>query len=301
MKKNNKRIILIITITLAIIIATITALLVINSKTHIFASDKTKYNLGVEAMNNGSWDEAIEFLSDLDYENSNELLKKCIKEKGMNENSDYKFLKAISTSILKRYAKSKDNSGLESCVNYELQMLDKYRNENFYDNRLKELSSDYLKGLDMEKESITLPKGEQQLKKYEGTSIRFNTLKALTDEYNLLKDNDEYMSEYYSKAEKQEKEYKMLKAIEADLNKQFGDDLKADFVDESTCRISFYNHTEYTFNMLMFFTFYDKKDTIIDTREEYYENIKGKTKYNFDFYFPINAERFEYYTEEYFD
>ncbi len=299
MKKSKKAITIIVSLT--IVIATVISLFVVNSQTNIFASDKTKYNLGVEAMNSSNWDNAIELFTDLDYADSNELLEKCVKEKGMNENADYKFLESISTSILKRYAKSKDDDGLESCVDYELQMLEKYRYELFYDNRLKELSTHYLEGLDMEKESITLPKGEQQLKKYEGTSIRFNTLKSLTDEYGLLKNNNEYMSEYYAKAEQQEKEYEMLKTIETDLHKQLGDDLEVVYVDETTYRISFHNHTDYTFNMLMGFTFYDENGTIIDTTEEYYKNIKGNTKYNLDFYFPLNAERFDYYTEEYFD
>ena len=51
----------------------------------------------------------------------------------------------------------------------------------------------------------------------------------------------------------------------------------------------------------MHFIFYDSDGTIVDTNEIYYEDIVAGKNYNLDFYFPVNAERFDYYTEEYFE
>ena len=55
------------------------------------SNQEDKYNSGKEAMNNGDWDKAIECFTDIEYEDSKELLAQCTKEKGMNEKSDYAF------------------------------------------------------------------------------------------------------------------------------------------------------------------------------------------------------------------
>lgn len=261
-------------------------------------SSESKYSAGLEAMNNENWDMAIEYFTDLNYEDSEDLLEKCKTEKGMHEKSDYDFLNTMSESIMKRYEKAENGGTVEDCVDLEIEMLGKFKNAEFFDKDLQALALSYIEGLEIEKESITLDQGFQQLRKQEGTAKRFATLKSLTDNYGLLEDNVDYRTNYYNKAEIEFSNYNALKAIEEDISKQF-EGLVSEYVDYYTERIVLKNNTEYDYDMYMHFTFYDKNGTIIDTYEAFYENIKNGKKYNLDFYWPENAETFDWYTEEY--
>lgn len=280
------------------------------SKTEIDATSSTvdsvsdeisQYNKGVKSMKNNDWDDAIKYFSDIQYKDSSVLLEKCKKEKGMHENSDYDFLETMSKSIMKRYEASEENDDREKCIEIELEMIGDFKNKTFYDLELKQLADDYIDGVEIEKKSLTETDGNKQLKYYEGHAKRFKTLKKLTDNYGLLNDNIDYKTNYYNQADKEIEYYTAYKEIEADLKEQFGENVLCDYVDDVTSRIRIKNNTKYDYDMTIHFVFYDGDDTIVETNEVYYEDIKAGKKYNLDFYFPINAESFDYYTEEYID
>lgn len=265
------------------------------------SNQEDTYNLGKEAMNNGDWDKAIECFTDIEYEDSKELLAQCTKEKGMNEKSDYAFLDAIGKSIMKRYETSLITDDYDKCTSIELEIISKFKDADFYDSNLQKLAIDYINAVELERQSLTEPEGQQQLKYYEGHSKRFEIMKTLTDNYGLLEDNVDYKTNYYNKADTETKRYSAYKLVEEDLHKQLGDDVEADFIDDLTFRIKIKNNTEYNYDMMMHFIFYDENETIVDTNEIYYEDIVAGKSYNLDFYFPENADHFDYHTEEYFE
>ena len=263
------------------------------------SSKANKYDDALIAMNNEEWDIAISLLTDLEYEDSQELLDSCIIEKGMHEKSDYEFLDAIGESIMKRYQKSENGDSIESCIDVELEILGKFKEAEFYDEELKSLALEYISGVELQKKSLSESYGIQQLPKEEGYVKRLNVLKKLTDNYGLLEDNVDYKATYYNKVDDANKEYEALKAIEDDLSLFFDELEGSDWVDDTTQRIVIKNNTKFDYDMKIFFTYYDKNGVVVDTWTGYYENIKSETKYNVDFYFPRNAVKWEFYTEEY--
>ncbi|MDE6111765.1 MAG: hypothetical protein K2F65_07610 [Eubacterium sp.] len=263
------------------------------------SSKANKYDDALIAMNNEEWDIAISLLTGLEYEDSQELLEGCIKEKGMHEKADYEFLEAIGESVMKRYQKSENGDSIESCINIELEILSKFKEAEFYDEELRILALEYISGVELQKKSLSESNGGQQLPKEEGYVKRLNALKKLTDNYGLLEDNVDYKATYYNKVDDANKEYEALKAIENDLSLFFDKLESSDWIDETTQRIVIKNNTKYDYDMKIFFTYYDKNGVILDTWTGYYENIKSKTKYNIDFYYPLYAVQWNYYTEEY--
>lgn len=256
------------------------------------ASDESKYNEGVEAMNNGDWDAAIEAFTDLDYEDSATLLDECIKEKGMHENADYEYLETLAEDIQLRYSKTKDGSTDESLVNTELTMLEPFKDREFYDKDLKALSDKYLEGVYKQKEALSLEYSECQIAWQEGLVIRSDVLKELTDSYGFLEDDVDYKANYYNDVEKAHEDLDKLKAIEEDLVNQL-DGAEAELISDSTGRLHYTNKTEYNFNLIMHFTFYDENEVHLESIEEYYENIKVGKKVNLDFYCPAETSTWE--------
>ena len=258
-----------------------------------------KYNTGVEAMNSGDWEAAIACFSELDYQDSKDLLDKCITEKGMHEKSDYTFLEAMGESLMKRYEMSEKTDDAQKCVETELEMIAKYKEAEFYDSELQKLAVSYIEGVEIEKQSFSEEYGHMQLKYYEGHAKRFEALKKLTDNYDFLADNVDYKVNYYNKADEEISAYTAIQEIEADLDKQIGENTECEWLDDVNCRIQICNNTKYNYDMLMHFIFKDVDGAITYTNDMYYEDIQAGTKYNLDFYFPENADSVEWYTEEY--
>lgn len=253
-----------------------------------------RYDSAIESMKQEQWDEAIECLTDLNYQDSEALLKEC----NMHKCSDYEFLDVMSESLMNRYEKAEKTNDLETCIEIELTSLLKFKNADFYDKELQSLALSYIEGVEIEKQSLTEKDGSKQLKKEEGYVKRLNALKQLTDKYGFLSDNVEYRASYYNVVDKANENYKALKVIEEDISKQLNNGLEADYVDDYTSCIKLKNNTEYNYDLTMYFVFYDKNGTIIDSTTEYYENIKAGKNVNLDFYCPENAESFDWYTEE---
>lgn len=256
---------------------------------------QNKYDRAVKYMEQSDWDSAIEYLTDLNYENSKELLKEC----NMHKCADYDFLNDMSISLMKRYDKAEKTNDLENCIEIELVSIQKYKESEFFDKELQRIALSYIEGVETEKESLTENDSEKQLKKEEGYVKRLNALKELTDKYNFLSDNIEYRAAYYNKVDEANENYTALKAIEEDIGKQFKDGLVADYVDEYTARIKLKNNTKYAYDLTIYFTFYNEKGTIVETTTEYYDNVKAGKSVNLDFYFPEEAETFDWYTEEF--
>ena len=263
-------------------------------------TDEEQYNKGLNALDNSEWDTAISIFGEIDYKDSKELLEKAKREKGMHENADYDFLGAISEAVMKRYEVAQKTSDLEKCLSYEIEMLSGFKDKTFYDENLKNLALDYISGVEMEKESLSLDEGSQQLKSYEGKAKRFETLVKLTDNYGVLADNVDYKVNYYNQAEEKTRQYNALKEIEEDLGNQLvGDNVRCEFIDDYTGRLYIVNHTSYTYDLKMHFIHYDENNNIIDTFTKTYSDVEAGCGYNLDFYFPMESANVKWYTEEY--
>ena len=260
---------------------------------------KEKYKDGIEAMSKADYNAAIECFSGLDYQDSKDLLDKCKEEKGKHEKSDYAFLETMGESLMLRYEMAEENVDVQKCVETELEMIYKYKDAEFFDSKLQELANEYIKGVEIEKQSLSEEHGQQQLKYYEGHAKRFDALKKLTDNYGFLVNNVDYKVNYYNKAEIEIGNYTAIQEIEADLNKQFGKIIDFKKIDDVNGRIRIKNNTQYNYDMSVHFIFKDSDGAITYTNDMYYEDVKAGEKYNLDFYYPENAEEVEFYTEEY--
>ena len=261
------------------------------------ATKESRYNSGKEAMSSNNWDEAIECFSGNDYENSEELLSEAVKEKGMNEKSDSAFLKDMGVSLMKRYEKSEQKSTFDKTYPFiELTQIGKYKNADFYDPELKKLAGDYINGVELEIESFEKDVNYDQLKYYEGHAKRFKTLKALTDNYGFLKNNVDYMVNYYNMAEKEEKRYSAYKAVLEDLEKQFNKNPTAKNIENTLYyAIKIKNNTKYTYDMEVSYIFYDINECIVGTDTVNYYNIIAGRSYDLNVDFPVNANTYDIY------
>lgn len=264
-------------------------------------SQEDKYNLGLDAMKNNEWDTAIEYFSNIEFKDSKELLEKCKKEKGMHEKSDYDFLDTMGKSLMKRFEISEAHpDDKERCIQTELEMIGKFKDAEFYDLELQKLAVEYIDGVEIEKQSLSEANGNKQLKYYEGHAKRFESLKALTDNYGFLADNVDYKTNYYNKTDKEIERYAAYKEIETDINnQQIGNSIN--YVDYSTYRMHITNNTKYDYDMSIHFIIYDENETIVYTSDNYYEDIKSGSNYNIDFYAPDGAHHFTWYAEEFID
>lgn len=260
-------------------------------------SAEKKYNDGVEAMNAKNWDEAISCFSDLKYEDSENLLATCKKEKGMNEKADYRFINDLSKAVMKRHDLSMQNKDIEICIDYELNALSKYKDEDFYDKDLKALAVKYINGVQLQKDALSEVEGGQQIKHYQGFAERLTALKSITDKYGLLKDNEDYIATYYNYADKAVEKYEAIKAIEKDLDQLKNVD--SDYVNDFTQRFVLKNHTKYSYDLSMSFTFYNSQKIAIDQYSTIYENIEPNQTRYLDFYWPSDAVSFNWASEEY--
>lgn len=256
------------------------------------------YDNGILAMNNEEWDKAIECFTGLQYNDSEDLLSQCVKEKGMHENADYSFLETMSEALMKRYEISKETDDAEMCVGVELEMLGDFKDQTFYDEKLKKIATQYIDGVELEKESFGKSNGRKQLTYYEGRAKRFEMLKLLTDNYGFLSDNVDYKVAYYNVADEEIEYYKALKEIETDLDEQFKDEINVES-DGLNAQFQIKNNTEYNYDILIHFTFYGADGSVVGTDERYYEDVFAGKNYNIDFCFPSDADSFDYYTEEY--
>lgn len=246
------------------------------------------YELGVQAMEESDWNTAISYFKNNSYENSQELLSECKKEKGMHEKSDYDFLNDVAVSVKERFSRP-DGTAYSDLVNGELAHLDKYRNAEFYDDRLKELADMYLKGLD-EQKSVAgqVLYADEQIMWQTGRVDRLTALNSLYEEYNLLQDDEEFVAAYILSFDEDRKLLDAYNDIENDLMSQVGENsenLKASF-DGTDVTLEFTNNTPHEYSIGADFTFYDSNGTVNSQNSITTPIIKPGSTYNLTVYVP---------------
>ena len=250
--------------------------------------DSNRYEKATELFTQGEYQEALELYQKLgDYEDSAEKVKECEREIGMRSHADYKFLEKLEQSVLERLeTTSTENFDRSAVVNTELSYVGKFKNEEFYDSELKKIAKKYIKGLNIQKDSLKKEfEYEYQIEWQRGIVYRFEALKEAYENYDFLKDNDKFIGTYISRYEDEKKLLEAYDAIEKDIGEQTKNE---DFLwhlerdNEFHCTIK--NNTKYTYSTVFEVFFYDKNKVQFDSATAYVENIRPNTSYKVSVY-----------------
>ncbi len=253
------------------------------------SSDKAsecRYQLGIEAIASEDWELAIEYLSNLDYEDSADLLEKATREKGMSENADNEFLSALETSILDRIdSVSNENYDNKTIINTELVYVEEYKDATFFDENLKELAIKYIDGLNMQKEALGNENfSEVQIEWQRGIVARYEVLRDLYEQYDFLSDNTDFVAIYVSACEDQENLLRAYEALDNDIAEQMNSDSFQWYIAGNQIYWTLNNNTNYTYSTTFNITLYDANDVVLDEATDYIENIPAGSSYTVSFY-----------------
>ena len=245
-----------------------------------------KYNLGIEAMDSFDWETAVSYFTGLDYENSKKMLTDC------------SFLLDIEYSVNRRLEMTaKETSDRRTIVNTELAYLEKYRTTNFFDSSLKKLARQYLAGLDTQLASLDSEYYyEYQIEWQQGLVDRYDVLNQLYNKYDFMRDNKDFVAMYISQYDDQQHLLSGYYAIEADLQKQYGDVDSGYFRQSGNYIIlTLTNNTSYTFTSTWDFTFLDKNSTKLKTESVIVSDIKPGETYEVKAYNSDSWDGVSYY------
>lgn len=119
-------------------------------------------------------------------------------DKHQDEKVDEDFLKAIENSILWRI-RQPNSSKLDILANTELAYIKDFIHQPFYDKKLKNLAQKYIKGLNLQLESLSekLP-SDGDIKRLRGTVYCYEVLNKLYSSYNFLSESAEFVGIYIS-------------------------------------------------------------------------------------------------------
>lgn len=243
------------------------------------------YYLGASSMDDKDWDAAINFFSNSTYQDSIQLLAECQKEKGMHDNADYAFLDDIVKSVDNREKMVSNNDSLSAIVNAELAILQEYSNQSFYDKNLQKIAAQYLDGLRLQKEALSLKYSDYQIKWSEGLVMRYDSLCELYEQYDLFDGEADFVNTYLAQVEDQRRLLNAIKSIDIDLVTQL-DGIVFDYVDSYTMSAPYTNNTAFDFDIWFYFTFYDEDGVRVDESQEYFSNIISGDVCTLNFYHP---------------
>lgn len=246
-----------------------------------------QYALGNEYMENEQWDSAMECFNSIDYKDSVDLKKQCEREKGMNENADYKFLADLEKSILNRMEASNQEADYEELVDNELEYLEKYEDADFYDEDLKRMAQDYINGVYEQKNSLyEYYNYKFDIKWLKGLIAREDALYELYNTYNFMSGNNDFISAYIVGYGENEKLLAAMEEIETDIDKQMKSENFQANLDADTQIFSFTlnNNTEHTYDTTFELSFLDTDNTEIEFTEVEIQNIKPHSSFDVSTY-----------------
>ena len=212
-------------------------------------SKQCDYQFGIQAMEAHNWESAASFFEGLDYENSEKMLTDC------------SFMIAIEESITRRMEiNSKESSNYKTLVTTEMAFLEPFRNAVFYNSDLAKLAKMYIHGLDTQLDSLDYELYyEFQIEWQEGMVERYTVLNSLYQNYDFMKDNQDFVGTYISQFDSVKNTLEGYYAIEKDLSAQY-DDPNYGYVKQSGnyTILTLKNNTQFTFTSTWEFVYYDK-------------------------------------------
>lgn len=259
------------------------------------------YNLAQNKLESEKWDEAIELLTGLEFQDSAVLLESAIKGKGMSENADFAFLASLEESITRRMEiTAKEKSEFRTLVTTELAFVEKYSNEEFYDSNLKNLAQKYIDGLHTQLEALDAEwMYEYQINWQKGLVERYEVLSELYEDYGFMEDDKDFIGTYIAQLDEQKALLAAYQAVEADIGKQM-DTIEWTYKNQYlSCTIK--NNTKYSYSTTFEFTFYDKNNTIIDNTSASIEDISPGNSYVVSVYVAYPSKSASWRWTNYYD
>lgn len=249
-------------------------------------ASECRYQLGIEAITSEDWELAIEYLSNLDYEDSADLLELATREKGMSENADNDFLSALEVSVLDRInSVSNENYDNKTVVNTELVYVEEYKDATFFDENLKTLAIKYIDGLNMQKDALGNDNfSEVQIEWQKGIVARYEVLRDLYEQYDFLSDNTDFIAIYVSACEDQQNLLRAYEALDDDIASQMNSDSFQWYISGNKVYWTLKNNTNYTYSTTFNITLYDANNVVFDEATDFIENIPAGSSYTVSFY-----------------
>lgn len=249
-------------------------------------ASECRYQLGIEAITSEDWELAIEYLSNLDYEDSADLLELATREKGMSENADNDFLSALEVSVLDRInSVSNENYDNKTVVNTELVYVEEYKDATFFDENLKTLAIKYIDGLNMQKDALGNDNfSEVQIEWQKGIVARYEVLRDLYEQYDFLSDNTDFIVIYVSACEDQQNLLRAYEALDDDIASQMNSDSFQWYISGNEVYWTLKNNTNYTYSTTFNITLYDANNVVFDEATDFIENIPAGSSYTVSFY-----------------
>jgi len=257
---------------------------------------RCNYKLASKAIENEKCDEAIELLTDNDYEDSEELLETAVMQKGMHECADYEFIDALEEALEYRLSTTADDSYI-TIVNTELGRLEKYEDKEYYNEYIAYYVEKYIGGLKMQQDALNYNYSDFQIKWQEGGVERYQVVAWLNEYFGAYEDNQEILDEYVYQLDSVKATLEFYKTANADMLEQL-DGAMWDTVSENEISYPYYNNTDYNINVTFYFFFYDSAGTRIDDNIVSYSDIRPNSQIDVTTYCPVRAgDSFEFFWE----
>lgn len=202
---------------------------------------------------------------------------------GKTNTVESQFLNDFEKAVLNRLNMANNGSSHQEVINSEYPILSKYKDLEFSDAKLKEYCELYLSGLDTQKNAIDskLEYIEYDIKWQEGAVKRYQAVEKIYKDYGIFKDNkQEIENNYINQLPTQQKIRDAYVEIYKDLNSQIENaDLN---YNGYALEMPITNHTEYTYDLYLYFTIFDSKKNRIAYDEPYFANVKPDIKNKFE-------------------
>ena len=176
-------------------------------------ADSCNYNLGLVDMSIGQWESALKHfnaINDQPTYHVKELMDTCRDQIKKENSSDYEFLYILESVITTRLSYGK-NAESKELAKVEYDYLKKYKNEPFFDSKLRGCALQYISGLEEQVDSINQKdyKYEQQIEWLHGQLTRYRALELLHNEYSFLSNNSSFKKQYIQGVDELSKQYKV--------------------------------------------------------------------------------------------
>lgn len=226
------------------------------------------------------------------YKDADDKAALCEREIGMHEKADYEFLSTLEESVTKRM-NSPDNISYSEVVNVELAYLSGFEEKDYYDSEIQRCAKLYIDGVNYQKDALNL-EGQSyiDIEWLRGKVMRLEALNYLYENYGFLKDDKKFIADYITMYETNSAELKAYDEIEKDIHSQTHDknDEGKDIFEYNGYEIytTIKNNTDYTYSTVWEITVKDSKGTVIETYQDYIENVKPHSSYKVTFYCSVS-------------
>ena len=271
-----------------------------NARKYKDSQEKTKeckYIVAKGYMENEDYENAILYLTDLNYNDSEELLRNC----HMKLSGDIKFLDDLKKLLTFRLHEAAYNDvDDKSLYATEYDLLRAYDLYVFYDYDLKQIASNIIKGLkgccDSYSNSILR---EAQAQMYESQYLLSSSYTKLYESYDFMTDDSEFKKQYVDALDSNKTMAEGSQMIKADLDEQsklLSNTGTPWTKDGKVVSWTVTNNTKYTYTLKVFVTYYDEEGTSYYTDQAQAKLAPGGSQ---EFKFTINSELFAKLTYDY--